>query len=845
MPNTLFPDLDITFASEVRKKFAKKNAPEEDPCIRCGLNRKWVLWEGDPSKAKLVIMGDFPSREEASQEIPGGYQHRLPFYNQIGISLREDVYALCERFDVDKDEIYFTNLLKCAPGREKVKNEKGKEISDKTQRDACSEKWLDAELSQLHGAKLFVLMGKAVSSYFLKEGQISRARGRVYEKSGRKFLPTFSHFNVYERGAMQRDIDDFNRDLQLAFKTVSGKLKTEERIVYTPKNVKELEVLTNEVLKRAYTAVDIETSSDDLNRGALDPWSRGARIVSVAFSLSTNEAFFLPLSHPENHLPFHACVAAYKRICESKIGKKLHNGQFDNLFTRVVLGFWIENIICDTYHDHYLLDERPGIHSLKKLVWEYTEEGGYEEELKMPMDHNPLPKLAEYNGRDVMYCEQFSDKMHKDLAANGLMEMHKIYTEGVQFLSQMTFDGMAVDWEYQKSLQTSLSEQAERLNRELVGLAREKGMEDFDSSSPHKVRTLLFDKLKLPYPTYLPKRKNAPIDSTDQTVLSALADEGYDIAKQLLEHRAAAKMLGFVEGLATYRKSDGLLHPKYYITNTVTGRSTAEDPAVQTWPKRKDIRALVVSRFKDGVLIDFDQSQFELRILAVESGDKELTKAFVEDKDIHALVGAYMWNVTEEETSTMELPNKKGKTIRDATKNFDFGLVYQMSTDKTAKMFGITEEEAEQKHAWFFQKFSGLDNYFQAKKREAEEKGEVKSLLGRRRRFPQLLSRYLKQWERESLFRKAINAPIQSLATDIAFYSGVLVSRELIKRGLKSRIILFFHDSLVIDTHPEEANEIAKLVKEIMENVPFGFLKGIPLKATAKSGTNWGSVSKL
>lgn len=841
--NVLWPELEITFASEVRKKFAKKNEVPEDPCIRCGLDRNWVLWDGDPSLAELVIISDFPGRVEAEGQILPGYVHKIPMLGKSGLSLRELLRDLCSKYKIDSDKIYITNLLKCV--HKEVLNNKGKKISEKTQRDACHEKWLSSELSRLRNAKLFILAGKGPISFFLKDGAITRARGRVYERQGRKFLPTFNPAHVYAYGSTDQDLHSFKRDLELAFKIVTNNLQSEERVILTPSSVEELEALTNAVLKRKYTSVDIETASDDPDNGALNPWSRSARIVSVAFSLGPNEAFFLPLKHPDNFLPYDACLAAYRRICEAEVGKKLHNGQFDNLFTRVVLGFWIENIVCDTLFDHYLLDERPGIHSLKKLVWQFTEEGGYEDDIVWPVDKNPLDKLAEYNGRDVMFCEQFSDKMHKDLEAQGLMQMHDILTQGVQFLSQMTFDGMAINWDYQKDLCKSLKEQADAINNDLVDLARQHGMENFDSSSPHKVKHLLFDCLKIPYPTDLPKRKNAPIDSTDHIVLEILAEKGYEQAKMLLAHRAASKMLGFVEGLFQHRKADNLLHPKFSISDTVTGRSTAYEPAVQTWPKRKDIRALVVSRFEDGILIDFDQSQFELRILAIESGDSELIRAFIEDKDIHALVGAYMWGVSEEETYTQELPNNKGKTIRDATKNFDFGLVYQMSPHKTAGMFGITDQEAEEKHKWFFSKFTGLDNYFQAKKDEAEKAGEVRSLLGRKRRFPQLLSSNISRGEKESIFRKAINAPIQSLATDVALYSGVLVSRELIKRDLKSRVILFFHDSLVIDTHPSEVQEVVKITKEIMENIPLEFLKRVPLKATAKAGRDWGSVTKI
>jgi hypothetical protein len=58
------------------------------------------------------------------------------------------------------------------------------------------------------------------------------------------------------------------------------------------------------------------------------------------------------------------------------------------------------------------------------------------------------------------------------------------------------------------------------------------------------------------------------------------------------------------------------VHPEYSIVDSLTGRSTAYNPAAQTWPKAKEIRALVKSRFPGGKIIEVDEATFELRMLA-------------------------------------------------------------------------------------------------------------------------------------------------------------------------------------------------------------------------------------
>jgi len=75
------------------------------------------------------------------------------------------------------------------------------------------------------------------------------------------------------------------------------------------------------------------------------------------------------------------------------------------------------------------------------------------------------------------------------------------------------------------------------------------------------------------------------------------------------------------------------------------------------------------------------------------------------------------------------------------------------------------------------------------------------------------------------------------------------------KRKLRSKIILTVHDSIIFDCHVDEFEEVARLAKGIMENLPklsdevlpgldWSWLQ-VPIVADCEVGTSWGTLVKL
>ena len=78
--------------------------------------------------------------------------------------------------------------------------------------------------------------------------------------------------------------------------------------------------------------------------------------------------------------------------------------------------------------------------------------------------------------------------------------------------------------------------------------------------------------------------------------------------------------------------------------------------------------------------------------------------------------------------------------------------------------------------------------------------------------------------------------PLQGAAADIMKFAMLNVFNRLNRDGFKSKLILQVHDELVIDAYKEEADAVAKLLREEMENV---VKLSVPLTVSLSVCENW------
>jgi DNA polymerase-1 len=237
-----------------------------------------------------------------------------------------------------------------------------------------------------------------------------------------------------------------------------------------------------------------------------------------------------------------------------------------------------------------------------------------------------------------------------------------------------------------------------------------------------------------------------------------------------------------------------------------------------------------VPGFPGWSLLTADYSQIELRILAHFSKDPRLVEAFAEDRDIHTVVAAEIFNVPEEQVT----PNQ-----RRMAKTVNFGVIYGLSGFGLATRLGITQTEANLFIEAYFRRYSGVEQFIRRTLESAQKIGRVETILGRRRAVSGIknVDRMRTQVE-----RIAVNAVLQGSAADLIKRAMLDVDRRIAAEGLKARMLLQIHDELVFEAPDSEIPTLAALVRETMTEA---LTLDVPLKVDLAAGPNWLDVEDI
>jgi DNA polymerase-1 len=348
----------------------------------------------------------------------------------------------------------------------------------------------------------------------------------------------------------------------------------------------------------------------------------------------------------------------------------------------------------------------------------------------------------------------------------------------------------------------------------------------FNINSPQQLAKVLYEDLKLPAPVKYGRGKSM---STAADILEELAAE-YPVARLVLDFRQLAKLKGtYIDALpALIRPESGRIHTTFNQTGAATGRLSSSNPNLQNIPIRtevgREIRAAFVPR-EGWRLLVADYSQIELRLLAHMSGDPVLVKAFRNGEDIHTRTAAEVMGVPP----LMVTPD-----MRRSAKAVNFGIVYGQTPFGLAQSLGIDRREAEAYIRAYFERYAGVRKFINNTIAEVRKTAVAKTLLGRERPIPDMHSRNPNA--RGFAERTAVNTPLQGTAADLIKMAMIRIDRELINRGYATRLLLQVHDELVLESPPEEIDDVRTMVKREMESV---YKLEVPLVVETGVGSNW------
>ena len=279
----------------------------------------------------------------------------------------------------------------------------------------------------------------------------------------------------------------------------------------------------------------------------------------------------------------------------------------------------------------------------------------------------------------------------------------------------------------------------------------------------------------------------------------------------------------FVEGITAYTKPDGFLHVGLTQHITATGRFSGRNPNMQNMPRGGTfpVKRVFVSRWDGGKIMEADFAQLEFRTAAFLAQDETAMDEIATGFDVHSY--------------TAQVISDAGQpTSRQEAKAHTF-----------APLFGATgygRSKAEQAYyEHFTEKYKGVAAWHKNLADEAIRFNKITNVSGRQYAFPDVTRRSNGS---VSHFTMIKNYPVQGFATgDVV----PVVLNEMHKRlqSMQSCLVNTVHDSMVIDIHPDEVQQVIDMVNDMNDGLAdlvaktYGVQMNVPLLLEAKIGDNW------
>ncbi len=551
-----------------------------------------------------------------------------------------------------------------------------------------------------------------------------------------------------------------------------------------------------------------------------------ARVVGVALAWKLGEAHYVPLGHSYLGGPDRAEQRALLEpllplLGDAGVPKLSANAKHD----QVVLaraGAPLAGMSFDAIVAAYLLNPGKRGYSLDDLAFE-TLGARSESRPEGALESLTVEAAAAAAGSEADLTLRVAGGVVERLRDEGLLPIFEsMELPLVSVLADMEIAGVKVDKAFLQSMSREMDADVQRLTREIHALAGS----DFNINSPTQLREILFDKLGLKSAKKTAKTRAA---STAEDVLEELADE-HELPRKILEYRSVQKLKStYVDALPELiHPETGRIHASHNQTVAATGRISSSDPNLQNIPIRtaegRRIRQAFVAE-PGHLLLSADYSQIELRVLAHLSLDPTLIDAFQRGEDIHDRTSREVFG---------PFPPIAPDEQRRRSKMINYALVYGKTAFTLAKDIGVSRKEAEAFIEAYFARYGSVRQFIDDTIAGARQTGQVRTLLGRLRRLPDINSRNFQV--RAEAERQAVNAPVQGSAADLIKKAMIDLHREMPARGLKTRLILQIHDELLFEVPEDEAERVRELVKEKMEGA---IALKVPLVVDARLGKNW------
>lgn len=536
-------------------------------------------------------------------------------------------------------------------------------------------------------------------------------------------------------------------------------------------SITEMEALAKEARASGFVAFDTETT------GLTWPT---CRMVGASFCFDGKTGYYIV---DEKLLTIFARIMG-----DVKVIKAAHNAKFDLHFLREA-GIITRGPVYDTEIMSRIADENEPTYKLKTLTENrWPGSAGTQGDLLKYMEEHGLKKTMNFAGVPA--------KVMAPYACMDAVLVWKLYDHMNMVIDKQdaTFSGKRKDWSipsqqdllFRETLITRIAEKMEErgvpVDVEFLATYREELIEELgvvendiyiDAGTKFNIDS---DRELIPIMKsfgWIPKKFS---EKTNNPTLDkfAMKDWEHPFSAKILNYRRVSKLIStYCEGI-TKRAVNGLLHCDYRTNGARTGRFSCTNPNLQNIDKKSKARqAFVVRPGYVNYYLDF--KQIELAVFAFYANDMTMAEAMWDGKDFHRMNASVMYNIPEDEVTSDQ---------RDKAKTMNFALLYGAGVPRTAKMLGVSQEEAGTFRERYLNRFKSVRELRQKTEGAVRRRGFIVNRFGRRRRLT----------SRECY--KAMNALIQGASADLMKEAMIRVD-VMLPKGV--HMLMQVHDEICIE----------------------------------------------
>lgn len=486
-------------------------------------------------------------------------------------------------------------------------------------------------------------------------------------------------------------------------------------------------------------------------------------------------------------------------------------------------------------------------HILEHGLWEWeTIPGKKQRKKNLHYDAVPFDIIRPYGEIDANITYRLGESQEASFAAVDAQQLklpprakQRNIVENERALTQVVFRmeerGVLINRSYTHRAQKY---EADRAEKALASFKAETGR-DFIASSKLFAEVFASEKDKFFY-----TEKGNP--SFDATVFATFE---HPAAQHVLTYRDAKSKFDFYAGFLYHADSHGVLHPNFNPDGTRTGRFSSSDPNFQNLTAEEGqedqeflVRRAIIPR-PGFIFLMPDYDQMEYRMMLDYAEEMALIEKIKGGLDVHTATGELM-GVPRGQAKTINFmllygggtaklclalfkPSVGEVPLKEIAMRFLYGKTVESPTAFAPEIVEYNLGELQKAAALkklYFSTLPGVERFVESVKEAVQIRGFIRNWAGRRCYYPNTQFDYT-----------GPNTLIQGGTADVNKFGLVEIDKYL--ASMRSKLVLTIHDENPIEAHEDEAEEVARHVKEIMEVVyPY---KHLPLTV----GMEWSAKS--